>query len=353
MRRNCLFVPIFLIFFACAFAQDGWFWYSTLRFSTGSNTLSVLSMPLTVGQGDSGFWVDITNDSPSDISLRLELVSQISTNDSHNNISCDMVSGTNFWSNFSRDKSGFIVSSNSTLRKRIDFDFPACSSWIFNWCMVQLPSSSVSLWDMDVIPWKVNMMYFTVEPSTSCMPFSVKVYPGSRPSSDYINRWEIRFYDENRQLVLSGDIQTTSFGSGSFQQFVAPWTYYVLYKWQSHLTSYLSGVVVTDGGQISLDFTTGSNLYNIQNVSLTQDNWYKYQIAWDMKNTQWIYDFVVNGNDISSIVYWSWLVEWWIQMLDPKNLNGDTSVNGADIAVIGINFQSTDPFAWSSPLFVW
>jgi hypothetical protein len=43
-------------------------------------------------------------------------------------------------------------------------------------------------------------------------------------------------------------------------------------------------------------------------------------------------------------VYGSGLVPSGVSVLDPKNLNGDVAINGADISIIGINYQITDPF---------
>ncbi len=183
--------------------------------------------------------------------------------------------------------------------------------------------------------------------------FIVKVYPGNRPGGNLSNLWEIRLYDAARQFVMSWAISSNISWTWSWLDNIPSGTYYMVYKGQSHLASYLSGIAVTQWSPMTLDFTTGANLYNVQNVSTSTDDWYKYQIAWDMKNIAGIYDFVINGNDISSIVYGSGLVEWWIQVLDPKNLNGDTSINGADIAIVGINFQLTDPFLVGSVTFSW
>ena len=144
-----------------------------------------------------------------------------------------------------------------------------------------------------------------------------------------------------------------SFGSWWFFETVPSWIYYVVYKWQSHLASYLSWINIVQWTPFDLNFTTWSNLYNVQNKSISEDDWYKYQIAWDLKSPiSSLYDFVINGNDVSALVYGSGLVPSWISILDPKNLNGDVAINGADISIIGINYQITDPF-WSSQFFAW
>jgi len=238
------------------------------------------------------------------------------------------------------------------LTRRVTFDYNACSSGLFQACAVHTPINDQNIWSFDVVAGKANFLSFLVHPGFACVNFIIKLYPWSRPGWNYSNKWELRFYDINRQFVKSGFVENDGLGSGAFLQSVPSWEYYIVYKWQSHLASYLSGVSIVEWEPMILDFTTGTNLYNIQNKSLATDDWNRYQIAWDMKNIAWAYDFTINGNDISSIVYWSGLVEWWIDVLDPKNLNWDTAINGADISVVGINFQKIDPFA-STSLFVW
>lgn len=183
--------------------------------------------------------------------------------------------------------------------------------------------------------------------------FTIKVYPWSRPGGDYSNLWELRIFNLSKQFVLSWSLSSNAWWTWALLDNIPTGTYYIVYKGQSHLASYLSGIIITQGSDTTLDFTTWTNLYNVQNKSISTDDGWRYQIAWDMRNTIGIYDFTINGNDISSIVYGSGLVEWWIAVLDPKNLNGDTSVNGADIAIVGINFQLTDPFLTGAVTFNW
>jgi hypothetical protein len=92
-------------------------------------------------------------------------------------------------------------------------------------------------------------------------------------------------------------------------------------------------------------------LFNTQNKSLSQDDGFQYQIAGDLKNIEWIYDFMINGNDIAILTI-SWFIDSGITVLDPKNLNADWAINVSDISVIWINFELTDPYFWSN-LFVW
>jgi hypothetical protein len=166
------------------------------------------------------------------------------------------------------------------------------------------------------------------------------------------NLGQIRFYrSSDKQLVLSWDVSTQLNGTWSIIYNVPSWTYYVVYKGQSHLASYLSGVSITQWTQQTLDFTTGANLYNAQNLSLSENNWYKYQIAGDCYNDLWVYDFEVNGSDIA-IVTKNWFINAWVPVLDRRNFNGDDAINGAEISIIGTNFIRRDSFYLGSS-FVW
>jgi hypothetical protein len=181
--------------------------------------------------------------------------------------------------------------------------------------------------------------------------FSILVRPGSRPSENFSNYGEIRVYDVDQQFILWSTIESSSTGLAEWLDNLPSWTYYIVYKGQSHLASYLSGVEIVQWTPQVFDFTTGTNLFNTQNKSLSQDDGFKYQVAGDLKNIQWMYDFMINGNDIAILTI-SWFIDSGITVLDPKNLNADGAINVSDISVIGINFELTDPYFWSN-LFVW
>jgi hypothetical protein len=51
------------------------------------------------------------------------------------------------------------------------------------------------------------------------------------------------------------------------------------------------------------DFTTGADLYGTQNLDSQTDDGKQYQTAGDLKNTDGVYDFVINGNDISIMLF--------------------------------------------------
>jgi len=50
----------------------------------------------------------------------------------------------------------------------------------------------------------------------------------------------------------------------------------------------------------------------------------------------------VNGSDISILIN-SGFIDFGVSVYDPKNLNGDSSLDVSDISVIGTNVSQTDP----------
>ena len=326
-----------------------WFWYTNLSFFDGVTNEKTLDMTLTVGTWSSWFWVDILNPTQETQSLKLDFVAQMQTPDGR--ASCDMISGKSFGDGLSWDINNFSVAPGLTERKRIDFDFPVCTSWILLGCALQLAPTETNIWSFDVVEGKANFFTLHVSPSNLCTPFNIKVFPGSRPWVNFTNVGEIRFYDQSRVFQYSGQIITDQFGEWILEDTIPSWIYYVVYKGQSQLASYLSGIEIIEWSEISLNFTTGINLYNTQNKSISQDDGSKYQIAWDLKNILGQYDFMINGNDIA-ILTTSWFIDAGVLVVDPKNLNWDAAVNVSDISIVGINFELTDPFL-ASNLFVW
>ncbi len=181
--------------------------------------------------------------------------------------------------------------------------------------------------------------------------FEIIVRPWSRPAENFANLWELRFYDQDKNLIVNWEIETDSDWLTDWMYNIPSGTYYVVYKWQSHLASYLTDVEIVQWVPQTFDFTTWANLHNTQDKSISEDDGYQYQIAWDLENVQWYYDFMINGNDIA-ILTADWFEDSGIDVLDPKNLNGDWAINVSDIAVIGINFEQTDPY-FDSEVFVW
>jgi hypothetical protein len=101
-------------------------------------------------------------------------------------------------------------------------------------------------------------------------------------------------------------------------------------------------MILADGTDV-FDFTTGTHLYDTQENSAGDNGW-RYQTAGDLKNTSDQYDYVINGNDISIMLYGSF-PEYSVDELNPRNLNGDSAINASDISIIGNNVLRQDAFA--------
>ena len=191
--------------------------------------------------------------------------------------------------------------------------------------------------------------------SSHMFNFVVKAFPSNRVYQDTNNSniWVLKFYDMNRNFVATSlpfNLDTMGTWSVAVNN-LPPGTYYAIFKWQSHLASYLSGVTITLSWNILLDFTTWTNLYGAQNLDAQTDNGIKYQTAGDLKPTSGDYDYTINGNDISIIL--PSFPQSWVSVLDPRNLNGDSEINSSDIGIIGTNFLQEDPFLVNGGLFIW
>jgi len=123
---------------------------------------------------------------------------------------------------------------------------------------------------------------------------------------------------------------------------IPSWDYFVVYKWQSHLASYISGTYITGGMEMLFDFTTWSVLYDAQVKNLIEDDGYRYQSAWDL-DPFWSssYDWEINWVDISVMTaYWFGGVasnhEW--------DLDGNGAIWIEDVWIIWTNYGKTDVF---------
>ena len=223
--------------------------------------------------------------------------------------------------------------------------FPQAYEWDYNWCIIYIPYGVEDEWYINSIPGKA--IFISAELNPTAKEYQVKVFPGSRSKPSLANVWEIRFYLWT-ELKYSQTITWDASWNATFLAHIPKNTYTVVYKWQSHLASYLENFLVTASTSV-FDFTTGSNLHGIQPYSNSTDNWYGYQIAWDLENDQWVYDFVVNTLDIAVVLS----AELWqsVDALDPRDLNGDGKVTVDDLAIIWVNIYQTDPFYPDSLLY--
>lgn len=310
--------------------------YSDSKFLYWWNEVSSLNFEIS-------WWVQtwlaikIYNKENRDMTYELWSVDASTTNDTHHYETClsEWETGL-FWQYISWDKSSKTIPEGWSWIRNLTAQFPNYYSWTFSWCITFYPSI---IWGTTVntLPRRWNFMHVTVH--SVWINLTLKSFASSRIWW-FNNSWVIKIYNTNKVLQKTINVWVNANGTGWFLLDIAPGTYHIVFKWQSQLASYLSWFILSWWDQL-LDFTTWTNLYWTQNYSSAQDDGYRYQTAWDLKNKEWKYDFEVNWNDIS-IVTMSWLVENWISILDPKNLNGDSAINVSDISVIWTNFEKRD-----------
>ena len=209
-------------------------------------------------------------------------------------------------------------------------------------CIVYIPAWDEQTWNINTIPRKAIFIRATL--NATAIEYQVKVFPGSRTKGSLANVWEIRFYKSN-QLKYSASVLSDVDWYGTFSGVIPSGVYTVVYKWQSHLASYITDVHVWSGYSTGFDFTTWTNLVWVQNKTNLLDNWFRYQIAWDLEKDDWFYDFTINSTDISVVTK-----SWFLRDMpgDPRDLNGDWQISVDDLAVIGANFDMNDDFyAWN------
>ena len=194
--------------------------------------------------------------------------------------------------------------------------------------------------------------------STNIFSLVVKAFPSNRiynsnPDDNLANTWILKFYDTNMNFITSSlPFTLNAMGTGeAIVNNIPPGTYYAIFKWQSHLASYISWFTLLQFWN-QIDFTTGNNLYWAQNFDSQTDNGKKYQTAWDMKNGVGDYDGVINGSDITMIINGTFPQQW-VDVFDPRNLNGDTAINASDISVIWANCDKEDIFSVNGGMLIW
>lgn len=245
-----------------------------------------------------------------------------------------------FWKYGAFQQTWFLLWANETLSGSFDMKFPEGYSWEYLWCLTYTPSWNEETGYLNFQPRKALFLKAVLNATASL--YQLKVFPWSRSKSSLANIWEIRFYDNNLLVYSNENVESDSGWFASFSALIPDGIYTIVYKWQSHLASYLYDVPVIAWTTFMFDFTSWLNLSWVQNYTNTTDNWSKYQIAWDLKNTEWKYDFTVNWNDIAIITV-SWFVAH-VDDLDPRDLNWDNVINVSDLAIIWANFEQEDVF---------
>ena len=237
----------------------------------------------------------------------------------------------------------FSLNPFSTFTGLASVKFPEYYWGDYYWCIVYIPYWDEQNGYVNTVPRKAIILRSTL--NATAIEYQIKVFPGSRSKPSLANVWEIRFYKWN-QLKYSWSVETDSGWYWTFHAIIPNDVYNVVYKWQSHLASYLTDVRVWSWYSTGFDFTTWDNLYGVQNYTSKEDDWFRYQIAWDLRNSSWDYDFMVNGNDITVI-----LTAWQetVENNDPRDLNWDNVINVSDISIIWANFEQKDIFEDNNP----
>ncbi len=354
-------IALICIFAAFLYSDNVMVGYSDFAFLSGSNEVKNLSLEATWGD-TYDFSVIITNNEDIAMDYKLWFVDAWTTNDAFAQPACLGQNETStFWQYITWDTSLFTIQPHTSTTKNLSVTFPATYSGIYTGCVMFFPlltplntspeGSGGMAQDALTLPRRGGFIDALVH--SSARPFIVKAFPSNRvyQATNNANRWILKFYNTNKQFVASSQIfELNAAGTGETLANVPYGTYYVFFKWQSHLASYLSWVELSWWSSNFFDFTTGTSLYNTQQLNNVTDDWRRYQTAWDLKPVAWDYDNIVNGNDVSIIV--TTFPQAWVDSLEARNLNGDTEVNSSDIGIVGTNFLKDDPFiGWI--LFTW
>lgn len=340
------------LFLAFSYSDQIMVGFSEFTFLSGTNEVSTLNFEITWGD-TTGFSVIIYNKEDISMMYKLWFVDAGITNDAFAQKACLSTNETgNFGTYVTGDTSFFTLAAWDNITKTLSVTFPKYYSGVYHGCIMFYPSTVDELTDMNTLPRRGGFVDVLVHPST--YPVIVKAFPSNRvyQETNKANIWILKLYDMNK-VLQSTSLPFTLNSAGTGEAFIdAPaGNYYVVFKWQSQIASYLSGIMIAWTGNDFFDFTTGSSLYNTQQLNSITNDGYRYQSAGDLKNTLWVYDFQVNGNDIAIVTIYG-LQDGGIDILDPRNLNGDIAVNASDISVIGVNFMKDDPF-FENSMFVW
>ena len=305
-----------------------------------------------------GFSVVIYNYEDTGMNYRLWFVDAWVTNDSFAQKAClGQYETTQFWQYITGNTSLFTLAAWGSGIYTLSARFPTYYSGIYTWCIMFYPAmtwistnanSNEVTTDNNTLPRKWIFMSALVHPSS--FPIIVKAFSSNRvyQTTNNANTWVVKIYDSSFNLIATSQRFTLNDnGTGEALINAPAGTYYMVFKGQSHLASYLSWITISWTWWESLDFTTGTNLYGTQQLNDAEDDGNRYQSAGDLKNIIGKYDHTVNGNDIA-ILTANGFQESGIPVLDPRNLNADWAVNVSDISVIGVNFEKIDPFFGNS-----
>lgn len=352
--RNILFwtVGTMLLFWAFLYSDQIMIGFSEFNFLSGTQEVQMVSFEITWGFM-TGFTVVVQNKEDISMTYKLWFVDATITNDSFAQKTClSPNQNETFWQYITGDTSPFTLSSNTSWTKNISVTFPNAYTGIYHGCVTLNALAAEQNGYTNTLPTRGIFLDALVH--SNVFEFAIKAYPSNRvyQTTNNTNKWIIKIYDINRQFIGSSTIfELDDDGYWTWEINVPSWSYYIVFKGQSHLASYLSGETITGLGTDMFDFTTGNTLYDTQENSAGDNGW-RYQTAGDLKNTSDQYDYVINGNDISIILYGTF-PEYGVDALDPRNLNGDSAINASDISIIGNNVLKQDAFAADGWLFIW
>ncbi len=358
-KKKIIFVLVLLvsIFWYVVFSDAVNTRYTEFYFVSGGNNYKTITVNLTWGEiGNVDFYLE--NRSTSNFTVNMDFVDWWYTTDGSDIRMCLSENETDVFGDYvNMTIPSFSLNAGTWVIETLDLLFPARYSWLYHGCVVYYPTVIEGATNLNPVARKAIFLDVNVTPTSQ--PFNIKVWPSDRSSSSKKwNEGKLMFYANNDSgtILYSWYLTTDTNGSWEFLEIIPEWTYDIIYKWQWHLASYLDDVFVTWWQNVVLDFTTGANLYGTKQYSETEDDGYRYQIAWDLRNWSNVYDGKVNVNDITMIVtsacdYNDWSVNQYHQC----NLNGDTKVNMADIGVIITNIaqgwlylQWQEEFGWFS-----
>jgi hypothetical protein len=170
----------------------------------------------------------------------------------------------------------------------------------------------------------------------------------------YESKWKLLFYQWDSSMpVESWYVIMDHDGSGELVWVtVLAGTYNVVYKWWHHLASYIQNVTINEWD--TLDFVLDAiwaGEFEHEQKFKWNSGW-TYQIAWDLPNTGGVYDYVINGTDMS-VLYYPGTCSYLERVFESNicDLNNDGRVDSSDISVIVANIWKTWIYYGDSPLF--
>jgi len=193
-----------------------------------------------------GFTVLVQNKEDINMTYKLWFVDAGITNDSFARKTCLSENENQIvWQYITGNTTPFTLAAHSSGTQNISVNFPNNYSGSYTWCVTLNAISTNGSDDINTLPTRGIFLDATVH--SNVFEFVVKAYPSNRvyQATNNANNWIVKIYDINKQFIASSNIfglDEDGYGTGEIS--IAPWDYYVVFKWQSHLASYLSGETI-------------------------------------------------------------------------------------------------------------